>query len=295
MSAINLAVVLSLTFISHALFGLSAKRMPRETFEDALKRSFYEDYLIQNKNQIEKKPIISFEQYTKLRTQHEKNDNTVIDNQKPIENLDFSQVTEVSEDELMQIFTYVRDSRFLNVDNRDRRLSWLYPDDGCFARASMAQYLRQKSMPLPSKIFIFGDLEVETPNSPSGFVKWWYHVTIAYRVNQTLYVIDPAIDPQKPLSLEEWSLKMVNNINGAQFSLCNGLAYNPKALCSGESPKSLDETIEAQKMYLKLEWKRVVKLNRNPEKELGDEPPWNQLMNYLNESSMTAFPFYFIK
>lgn len=67
-------------------------------------------------------------------------------------------------------FRSLRDARWLTMPGmRDfkRRSSWLYPDDGCFARAALGgQKLESWDYPRPKKLFIFGDLEVKTANSP---------------------------------------------------------------------------------------------------------------------------------
>jgi hypothetical protein len=36
----------------------------------------------------------------------------------------------------------------------------------------------------------------------------------------------------------------------------------------------MDSAVSEQSAYLYPEWQRLLELNRNPEKELGDFPPW---------------------
>src|SRR5690606_38024642 len=61
--------------------------------------------------------------------------------------------------DLQKAFSYVRDLRFLsdNVNNLMRRSTWLYPDDGCFARSAMMVGQLASQVQL-AKIFVFGEL-----------------------------------------------------------------------------------------------------------------------------------------
>lgn len=197
----------------------------------------------------------------------------------PFEELDISQVPEWdSLEQLTDAFERVRDLRFLETE-RDpsfsRRISWLFPDDGCFARAAMArQQLEDQWGHRIAKLFSFGNLRVTTPNHPSGKVQWAWHVVAAARVAETLYVMDPAIEPHRPLTAEEWALKQVKQLKDARFSLCNSYAYTPYGACLDATIKDEDQALEDQTHYLEYEWKRIEKLDRDPERELGDFPPW---------------------
>lgn len=194
---------------------------------------------------------------------------------RPIAVLNPQLVNEVSGSQLREIFEFVRDTRFMKQGNGqlDRRLTWLYPDDGCYARAAVASF-NLPGYPLPTKAFIFGDLQVQSENSITGIVEWWYHVAVAYRVGDTVFVIDPALNPYQPLSLNDWGLHMVEDIRMARFSLCNQATYDPAADCTGVKGVTKDVAYKEQTSFLPLEWNRVQDLGRIPELELGDQPPW---------------------
>lgn len=198
--------------------------------------------------------------------------------QKPLDQLDLSHVPEIkSSDQLNKDFAYVRDTRFLQSDNPQfpRRLTWLYPDDGCYARAElMAQFLIEEHEPAPMKLFAFGDLEVQTANSDTGSVTWWYHVTVAFQHAGQLYVLDPAIEPSRPLTAREWGQRMGMDQTEIQFTLCPAQTVDPDSDCVKPTPFSRDEALDQQNSFLDLEWERLLDLNRDPKKELGDEPPW---------------------
>ncbi|MCJ8278117.1 MAG: hypothetical protein HRT44_08375 [Bdellovibrionales bacterium] len=79
------------------------------------------------------------------------------------ENLNHAGVVEWPSMELIQRrFEQIRDDRFLTRNEGDefmRRISWLYPDDGCFARAAkFIERADEENYLKPERIFIFGNL-----------------------------------------------------------------------------------------------------------------------------------------
>lgn len=175
-------------------------------------------------------------------------------------------------------FKQIRDYRWMKSPSREdflRRISWLYPDDGCFARAALAvSNFIHWNMPAPSKVFVFGDLSVHTNNSPTGDVTWWYHVAPIVEVEGEKYVLDPAIDPHAPMTLDKWVSQMTDKTSSLQVAICESGSYDPDDMCD-----KVSDGVEAQAnfdipYYLSNEWSRLVQLKRNPEAELGENPPW---------------------
>lgn len=196
-----------------------------------------------------------------------------------LDKVDFSAVTDVgSVQKLNQIFKYIRDTKFITMPSqplKERRLSWMYPDDGCYIRAELAQYFtHQQKMPDTYKIFSFGNLAVKSVNAHGGVVRWWYHVVPVYRVGQQAYAIDPAIDPRGPMTVEEW--KKAQEADGPvdKFAVCKPKTVGPDEDCMNPHGQSFDYTLAEQKGFLNQEWNRLVQLGRNPQAELGDSPPW---------------------
>lgn len=178
--------------------------------------------------------------------------------------------------ELHERFQRMRDERFLQSvqSNFPRRASWLYPDDGCYARAALAnRNLFRWFLPVPSKVFVFGNLRVKTPNAPRGAVSWWYHVAPVVDVNGEKFVLDPAIEPSKPLPLNEWLARM-GKPERMKVSICGSGTYTPGDNCSKETDGMEKSAERAQAAYLKLEWQRLKRLGRSAEQELGENPPW---------------------
>jgi hypothetical protein len=181
--------------------------------------------------------------------------------------------------EIMQKrFEDFRDLRFIADSQHagfERRSSWLYPDDGCFARAALAiRNLLAMAAKAPSKIFVFGDLNVKTVNSPDGSVSWWYHVAPIVEVAGQKYVLDPAIEPHHPLKIEDWLATMSTTPQTLQVAICESGSYQPYDDCDKVSDGKEDQAQADQVGYLGLEWERLQALQRNPDQELGDNPPW---------------------
>lgn len=179
----------------------------------------------------------------------------------------------------LQAFRTIRDLRFIQDGAHPgfvRRSTWMYPDDGCFARAAlMVMNLEQLKIVSPAKIFIFGDLTVKTVNSPNGDVSWWYHVAPIVRVAQQEFVLDPAISPERPLPLNDWirTMRANGDLSGTKFAICQSHSYVPSDACYGTAKDDARAMVD-QQSYLPLEWERLEELKRNPGRELGDFPPW---------------------
>ncbi len=196
----------------------------------------------------------------------------------PMDRLDLEEVPELVSYEILESeFVRIRDERWLpsGEPNFPRRPTWLYPDDGCYARAEVASYrLIESGLPAPKKIFAFGSLTALTDNSPSRQVEWWYHVAVAYRVEDVVYVFDPAIEPLRPLKLMEWHEAVGGDEARIKYSICSPYTFSPMNDCQETMALSREEVLLRQRYFFRAEWDRLLELNRSPMKELGDEPPW---------------------
>lgn len=131
--------------------------------------------------------------------------------------------------------------------------SWRYPEDGCFARASLANKTAfHHYYPLPGKVFAFGNLTVETSYSPRGRVSWWFHVAPIVEVEGEKYVLDPAIEFTRPLPLTEW-LSRMGDASSIRVSFCGSGTYGPSDNCDDQTDGLEMSALSAQKYYLKLE------------------------------------------
>lgn len=183
-----------------------------------------------------------------------------------------------SPDLLAQIFEKVRDNRWLIEPDRPgflRRPSWMYPDDGCYARAALVNHLLSRwNIPAAGKVFAFGDLTSKNSNTKTGYVSWWYHVAPVVEVAGQKYVLDPSVETHHPLTLREWLSRISDNPEEVEISICGSGAYSPYDKCERESDGEEAVALKEQKAFLRMEWYRLEELHRNPVQELGDNPPW---------------------
>lgn len=185
-----------------------------------------------------------------------------------------------SEANIKALFKTTRDERFMQGSSNPgflRRPSWLFPEDGCFARAAVvASRAGNAGLARPYKLFSFGNLTVTTPNSPSGSVSWWYHVVPVIRSAATgeVYVYDPAIDPSMLLPWQDWLLKQVPSLNDVVVTIADSNAYVPNSPVSGGADPYSTALSDLQNWYLNQEWALQVQLGRDPTQVLGNSPPW---------------------
>ena len=192
---------------------------------------------------------------------------------------DFKKIPEWPQSwDLRKIFSAFRDERFIpdpTQNNFLRRPSWLYPDDGCYARASvLADRLEQAGASRPAKIFVFGDLQVRTDHSPLGVVQWWYHVVAAIRWQGNVYILDPAVELRQALLLSDWIQRISPSPSHVLMSICGPHSYGPMSSCQGTDPSLDAKAVVDQQSFLNDERARLIELGQNPNSELGDRPSW---------------------
>lgn len=182
-------------------------------------------------------------------------------------------VAEWTQGDIKKAFKEIRDERFMKDENDfSRRPTWLYPYDGCYARAELAtQRLEQKGFAKPSKIFIFGNLEVHSKNA-SETVSWWYHVAVAYRYQGQVYIFDPAMNPYDVTPLEKWSNMM--GPDEKEYSICSDATYDPDSQCNGAIQIPFETAKNHQSSFFESERQNILDLGRNPDEELADKAPW---------------------
>lgn len=203
--------------------------------------------------------------------------------------INWNNVPTWSDADIMAQFATQRDARYMTMsgDSRQRRISWQYPDNGCFARAEQVNVrVTQAGKATPYKLFAFSKyqgLVAHTTNSDSGVVGWWYHVVpvVKNSAGQAI-VFDAALSPCRPLFWRDWLALMANDLafyddvaGGNGVTLASPTAYDPFSLVTGEpshAAQSLDEQVS---QFLPLEWQRQIDLGRDPNVVLLDSPPWS--------------------
>jgi hypothetical protein len=105
-------------------------------------------------------------------------------------------------------------------------IPFLYPRDGCYARAHEMCRLMIAAGAQPRKLWSFGALTVETPNDPCCVVRWSYHVApillVDFGVDSEVQVIDPALFPA-PVSQDLWV--GVQNNSGASLQYSDAAVF----------------------------------------------------------------------
>ena len=82
-------------------------------------------------------------------------------------------------------------------------IPFLYPDDGCWARAHRMGEVASDTGIVCQKVWLYGSLAVLTANNPTCSVRWGYHVAICVQIEgDGPAVIDPSMfDAPVPLRL----------------------------------------------------------------------------------------------
>ena len=199
-------------------------------------------------------------------------------------------------------FKKIRDLRYFNDENKShflRRITWLYPDDGCWTRASAV--IKDLFGPMnnivnhfsrPSKIFVFGNLCANTSNAPNKRVTWWYHTAPIIRDAETnqSYVLDPSVNPNGPTKVEQWIAIITSRTEACSnsasyintFNICNGYGSGPYDTCQSTKDDAIHNEVDPildQSYYRYTERNRQIELGRDANLVLGEQPPWQKSTN----------------
>lgn len=197
---------------------------------------------------------------------------------------DSVQIPDTEANPLVNLFSHLRDFRGLDdpaESNFPRRLSWLYPDDGCFARAMVLwDWARRSGTGAVEmvRVYVFGNLTVKTPNHPNGEVSWWYHTAMAAKSEGALWVLDPAIEARSPLLFDDWLGRQSDDTDNLMVAACHPASYSPGDHClSPDANRNFQLGRAHMQSYLRSERERMVELGLEPDAVLGNSPPWGAL------------------
>jgi hypothetical protein len=218
----------------------------------------------------------------------------VADSKVRMSSASFSNVPTWSDADILGQFNAIRDRRYMfgtSAPSVQRRISWMYPDDGCYTRAEqIVGQAGDAGKARPYKLFAFGSLRVYTPNTASGLITWWYHVVpIVKNGAGEVIVLDPSIETCRPLRWKDWLALMTDNLSnfdlGGEWgvTVADPNAYVPGSLVTGEPSHRTESLNSQQGGFLNLEWNRQVSLGRDPNVVLAASPPWG------NKACVTSF------
>ena len=182
-------------------------------------------------------------------------------------------------DEFDELFRYIRDERFFDdprLASFKRRIPWLYLDNGCPMRAEWAARKVFQKHPSESfkKVFVFGDLTLNTPYHPDGYLEWWYHVAAGVKFGGVAYVYDPSVDANHPLTVGEWANSLAGSAKSTEIAICNTGTLDPYSLCDEKGSLTPPVALKTLHVLLNLERTRIAELGLNISQTLGEHPPW---------------------
>lgn len=193
----------------------------------------------------------------------------------PFSQVNYSNVPALaSYDELLKVFYAIRDDRFITDSAASslsvRRIPWQYPNDYCWARAGMADiYSGEQGLTRPVPIFVFGNLSAKSINTqnPDGIVYWFWHVAPMLAVNNIYYVLDPALNPNSPLKVDDW-YKLMND-SGLKAVVCNTYTYYLDDSCLDPIPNARESEIRTDVTYA-----MSAEIENFNVLFMGSTPPW---------------------
>ena len=109
---------------------------------------------------------------------------------------------------------------------------------------------------------------------PQGMAYWWFDVAAAYKIQGRTVILDPSVDPTRPLLLMNWLSLMSKSPERVRVAACDTYAYLPGSLCQGGSERQERSFLFHQNNFLPKEWNRLLRLKMNPERILGDDRSW---------------------
>ena len=200
--------------------------------------------------------------------------------------VDGSCVPEYTSADLEAAFLAIRDRRPLATGDQPgfaRRIPWLFVQSGCEERAMAAAYfLTQWGYQTPYFARVVPkprapQLGLATDNDPTGAVRWSSHVAPVVRIADQLMILDPALDHDRPLRLADW-LARFSQPGQIAMALCRDAQKGDACFTAAPTPPEAQPAIAMPytTLYdrLDVEWRLQKVLGRDPDRLLGDCPPW---------------------
>jgi hypothetical protein len=114
-------------------------------------------------------------------------------------------------------------------------IDWEKARSNCDGRmAAAVQGLQAAGYPTPTAVLAYGNLRPLTVNDPAGFLAFDWHIAATVQVAldsglTAFFVLDPALDPTRPLPLREWYARLVDSAGSPlDFSCLDYYAGSPE-------------------------------------------------------------------
>jgi Glutaminase len=157
-----------------------------------------------------------------------------------------------------------------------RKAPWLYPLDGCFAKAAHISAIAiSRGEIAPGKVFAYGKLRLRSKYVKEGEVRWSYHVVAAYHIGETVYVIDPVVGENDDgtyspvLTVSDWVKKLSAAPTDVKVTYCDKNAYDPNSPCIGGQPNGA--YLGHVSFYLNEEYQNLISIGLNPDQLLAPQ------------------------
>lgn len=149
-----------------------------------------------------------------------------------------------------------------------RRGPWLYPANGCYAKAAHVSFLaKQKGLPQPGKIYVYGDLEFDSPYAKNGHrVYWRYHMAAAYLFDDQVFIVDPGMSATV-LTQQNWLNLISPSPESVRVKYCDENSYSPLSTCVGGRGNGAN--LSHVRGILRDEWSNLRRLGYDPYVLLG--------------------------
>jgi len=132
---------------------------------------------------------------------------------------------------------YARLQEVFKEISEDSGIEFNYPQAACQQRTQYLSMLLAKKYQLDHfRVWLFAPvnlykgsnehLTIRDTNdlSESGVISWKYHVAPAVKTKDKIFVIDPSLDSEKPMSLDDW-LKPFSNTKTSKYSFISWEYY----------------------------------------------------------------------
>jgi hypothetical protein len=151
-----------------------------------------------------------------------------------------------------------------NPGNFNRRAPWLYPADGCYAKAAhISSEAAKRGLRKPGKVFAFGNLSFRSPYASNGRIAYWsYHVAAAYQIEGQALILDPTINSQEALTLNQWLSQIARIPEKIRVRFCDAASYSPSSPCRGG--RGNGAYLGHLRSILRLEWRNLISLGYSP-------------------------------
>jgi hypothetical protein len=120
-------------------------------------------------------------------------------------------LTTVTPARAQELFSLIADRSCDALASQPSCIPFLYPRDGCAARAHEMCRLMILEGEQPGKLWIYGSLQADTPNDPDCRVPWFFHVAPTLMVDAGFRTQPQVIDPAlfgRPVSKTEWKRRL---------------------------------------------------------------------------------------